>query len=120
MPPERYSHIDFSPPAGVRKAAARALKLREEQTPSNRGGTRVGVTRAGQLARGATLSPETIKRMVSFFARHAVDREATGFRRGEAGYPSKGRQAWELWGGDAGRRWARKVRDQMKTADEKD
>ena len=47
--------------------------------------------------------------MVSFFARHEVDKKATGFRRGEKGYPSKGKVAWELWGGDAGRTWAKSI-----------
>ena len=44
--------------------------------------------------------------MRSFFARHEVDKEAEGFRPGEKGYPSNGRIAWALWGGDAGKRWA--------------
>jgi hypothetical protein len=47
--------------------------------------------------------------MVSFFARHEVDKKATGFRRGEKGYPSRGKVAWELWGGDAGRSWANSI-----------
>jgi hypothetical protein len=50
--------------------------------------------------------------MASYFARHEVDKEATGFRRGEEGYPSAGRIAWGLWGGDPGQRWAeRKVKE---------
>lgn len=63
------------------------------------------------------MSPSTIRRMVSFFARHEVDKSAEGFERGEDGYPSAGRVAWELWGGDAGRAWAEKVAGQMAAAD---
>jgi hypothetical protein len=47
--------------------------------------------------------------MSSFFARHAVDRDASGFRLGEKGYPSAGRVAWDAWGGDAGRSWANAI-----------
>ena len=45
-------------------------------------------------------------RMRSFFARHEVDKKAEGFSPGEKGYPSNGRIAWALWGGDAGKAWA--------------
>ncbi|HTP97925.1 MAG TPA: hypothetical protein VMN56_01285 [Casimicrobiaceae bacterium] len=43
--------------------------------------------------------------MRSYFARHAVDREAPGFHEGEPGFPSAGRIAWDLWGGDAAANW---------------
>ncbi len=43
--------------------------------------------------------------MQQYFARHEVDRDAEGFHRGDAGYPSPGRVAWDAWGGDAGREW---------------
>jgi hypothetical protein len=56
--------------------------------------------------------------MRSFFARHEVDKQAEGFRQGEKGYPSNGRIAWALWGGDAGQAWANKVVDQMDSEDE--
>ena len=45
--------------------------------------------------------------MYSFFSRHEVDKKATGFSAGEEGYPSPGRVAWDLWGGDAGYSWSR-------------
>ena len=41
----RYSHIDFTPPAGVRDEAAKGLAWRDE---FNRGGTAVGVARVMQ------------------------------------------------------------------------
>lgn len=46
-------------------------------------------------------------RMYSFFSRHEVDKKATGFNSGEEGFPSPGRVAWDLWGGDAGFSWSR-------------
>lgn len=94
---------DNTPPQGVRDEAAKGLEWRREY---NRGGTEVGVARARDLARGANVSNETIGRMVSFFARHEGNKDAEGFSPGEEGYPSAGRIAWALWGGDAGKRWA--------------
>jgi hypothetical protein len=51
--------------------------------------------------------------MFSFFSRHESDKSAQGFRVGEKGYPSNGRIAWALWGGDAGFGWSTKVRNQL-------
>ena len=51
--------------------------------------------------------------MFSFFSRHAVDAQAEGFRQGEKGYPSNGRIAHALWGGDSGKSWSKKKRDQI-------
>lgn len=93
-------------PKGAQQEALKGLAWREE---FGRGGTMVGVARARDISNGANLSNETIGRMVSYFARHEVDKQATGFNVGEDGYPSNGRIAWALWGGDAGRTWAEKV-----------
>ena len=46
-----------------------------------------------------------MNRMISYFARHEVDKQATGFNSGEDGFPSAGRVAWDAWGGDAGQSW---------------
>ena len=83
--------------------AQRGLDWRAEY---GRGGTEVGVARARDISNRVNLSNDTIGRMVSFFARHEVDKEAEGFRIGENGYPSAGRIAWALWGGDPGKIWA--------------
>lgn len=87
--------------------AERGLAWREE---FGRGGTLVGVARARDIANKRTLSPSTIRRMRSYFARHEVDKEGEGFSPGEDGYPSAGRIAWALWGGDPGKAW---VEDQI-------
>lgn len=92
------------PPASVAAAARRGLELRAEQPPSNRGGTAVGVARARDLANRRGISLSTLKRMVSFFARHEVDKSGEGW-----GKDSKGYQAWLLWGGNPGRAWATKI-----------
>lgn len=94
---------DNIPPQGARDEAKRGLEWRREY---GRGGTEVGIARARDISNGLNLSDDTIGRMVSYFARHEVDKEAEGWRPGEDGYPSNGRIAWALWGGDAGRTWA--------------
>lgn len=100
----------YTPTDGMASAAKRALKWREEGHP---GGTQVGVTRANQLKNKEPLSASTVLRMHSFFSRHEVDKQATGFSSGEEGFPSKGRVAWDLWGGDGGQTWAAQKRDQI-------
>ncbi len=107
---EGYDGIDFTPPKGAREEAERGLAWRREH---GRGGTAVGIARARDIARGAALSPSTVRRMVSFFARHEVDKKGKGWSPGEDGFPSNGRIAWALWGGDPGRAWASKVVKQM-------
>jgi ATP-dependent protease ClpP protease subunit len=112
----KYDHIDFTPPESVRNEAAKGLEWRAEY---NRGGTEVGVARARDLKNGKSISPSTAKRMKSFFARHEVDKQADGFSAGEDGYPSAGRIAWALWGGDAGQSWSNKLVKQIDAADAK-
>ena len=43
--------------------------------------TPVGVARANQLIAKERLSPRTVRRMHSFFARHEVDKQGQGFRQ---------------------------------------
>ena len=108
--------LDLTPTDGMSEEAARGLAWRKKH---NRGGTQVGATRANQLVRKERLSVDTVLRMHSFFSRHEVDKQAEGFSQGEDGYPSAGRIAWALWGGDAGQSWARKKRDQIEREREK-
>jgi hypothetical protein len=100
----------YTPTDGMASAARRALKWKEE---GRRGGTTVGLARANQLAKKESLSESTVLRMHSFFSRHEVDKKATGFSSGEEGFPSPGRVAWDLWGGDAGASWSKQKRDQI-------
>jgi len=97
--------IDTKPTQGMVEEAEKGLEWRREHS---RGGTQVAVARATNIKNGDNLSFDTIKRMNSFFARHEVDKQAEGFNPGEEGYPSAGRIAWALWGGDAGQSWAKK------------
>ena len=99
------------PTEGMKVEARKGLAWREEH---GRGGTRVGAVRARQIVAGENLSDDTVKRMYSYFSRHEVDKQAEGFKQGEDGYPSNGRIAWALWGGDAGYRWSKTKVNQMK------
>jgi phage gp29-like protein len=93
--------IDLRPTDDMARAAQDALEIRRTKPASQRGMTSVGIARARDIANRSELSPDTVKRMVSFFARHEVDKK--GETWGEKG---KGWQAWHGWGGDAGREWA--------------
>ena len=98
--------LPYKPTDAMKTEAQRGLDWRSEH---GRGGTEVGIARARDITNGKNLSEETVKRMYSFFSRHEVDKQAEGFSPGEDGYPSNGRIAWALWGGDAGYSWSRKI-----------
>lgn len=111
------SDINTTPTSEMASEAKRGLELRKK---FNRGGTAVGVARANQLVARERLSISTVKRMYSFFSRHEVDKRAEGFRQGEEGYPSAGKIAWLLWGGDSGFAWAKRKRQQIITEEDKE
>jgi hypothetical protein len=96
----------YSPPAGARAAARRAIKFKEDGKATG-AGTAVGWTRARQLANGETLSLSTVKRMYSYFSRHEVDKKGKDW--GNTANPSNGYIMWLAWGGDAGYSWSRKI-----------
>ena len=95
--------MPWTPTEEMAAEAQRGLDWRQE---FGRGGTEVGVARARDISNRRTLSVETVQRMVSYFARHEVDKQGQGWSPGQDGYPSAGRIAWALWGGDPGRSWA--------------
>jgi hypothetical protein len=119
--PQRYAHIDFEPTDAMSRAAARGLDLRRE---FGRGGTAVGVARARDIKNQRNLSPDTVRRMKSYFDRHRGDRRAEGSeesgRWGDPNNPSAGYVAWLLWGGDPGYAWARRRVREMNAADDEE
>lgn len=107
----QHAHVSqaeqsFEPTNEMAEEAELGLKWREEY---GRGGTEVGVARARDISNKRNLSFDTVKRMNSYFARHEVDKEARGWEEGEDNFPTAGRIAWQLWGGDAGRDWAKRI-----------
>ena len=110
MPKYKGKEINTRPNDTMVNEAKRGLEWRKE---FGRGGTEVGVARARDISNRKELSFDTVKRMYSYFSRHEVDKKAEGFSPGEKGYPSAGRIAWALWGGNAGFSWARKISNQI-------
>jgi HK97 family phage major capsid protein/HK97 family phage prohead protease len=108
--------VDLQPTEEMAAEAERGLDWREE---FGRGGTAVGVARARDISNRVNLSPDTVRRMVSYFARHEVDKQGEGFSPGEEGYPSAGRIAWALWGGDPGQAWANRKAEQLDAEEER-
>ena len=106
----------YSPPAGARSAARRAIKFKEDGKATG-AGTAVGWTRAGQLARGESLSLSTVKRMYSYFSRHEVDKKGKDW--GNTANPSNGYIMWLAWGGDAGFSWSRSIVEREKKKSDK-
>ena len=104
----------YAPTDEMADEAAQGLKWRDEY---NRGGTEVGVARARDISNKRNLSLDTVKRMNSYFARHEVDKQGAGFTQGEEGFPSAGRIAWQLWGGDAGQGWAARIVERVNKED---
>ena len=102
--------VDLQPTEAMAAEAERGLKWRQD---FNRGGTEVGVARARDIKNRKNLSVDTVRRMKSYFARHEVDKQGEGFSPGEDGYPSAGRIAWALWGGDPGQSWANRKSDEL-------
>ena len=102
------SDIELKPSQSMANNAKRGLELRKKY---GKGGTSVGVARARDIANRKNLSPETVGRMVSFFARH--DGNQSG-GEDDAGYIS-----WLLWGGDSGKTWAESKKRAIENASKK-
>jgi hypothetical protein len=93
----------YTIPDSVIAEAKRGLAWRKEE---DRGGTSVGLNTARTLARGGQIGIRKVRHIAKYFPRHQVDKKGTGYKPGQKNYPSNGRIAWALWGGDAAERWA--------------
>jgi len=69
---------------------------------------------------GNRMTIARVKKMGAYLARHEVDKNGEGFSPGEPGYPSAGRIAWALWGGDAGKSWVAKVMRSVEAEERKE
>ena len=98
----------YIPPQSVQDNARRALDARAELPPSARGMTAVGIARARDLSNGRPVSLYTIKRMLSYFQRHEIDKQSKSWKEQKW---SKGKQAWFGWGGDEGYKWSQQIID---------
>jgi len=101
----------YSPNAGMKAAARRALRWKEEGKATG-AGTPVGWGRATDIVAGRSMSLSVVRRMYSFFSRHEVDKKGKDFYN--TSNPSNGRIMWDAWGGDAGFSWSRAIVNRMK------
>jgi capsid protein len=107
-----FENGGYVPTTAMASNAERALEVRRNKPQSQRGMTAVGLARARDISNRRELSIETVKRMKAYFDRHEVDKEGSTWEE-----QGKGWQAWNGWGGDAGRTWAEKIvsREESKT-----
>jgi hypothetical protein len=101
----------YSPNAGMKAAARRALKWKAEGKATG-AGTPVGWGRATDIVAGRSMSLSVVRRMFSFFSRHEVDKKGKDFYN--TSNPSNGRIMWDAWGGDAGFSWSRGIVNRMR------
>ena len=97
----------YAPTSGMKSAARRALKWKEEGKAKG-AGTPVGWGRATDIAAGRSMSLSVVKRMFSFFSRHE-EASKGGKDFNNTSNPSNGRIMWDAWGGDAGFSWSRAI-----------
>ena len=104
--------VNRTPPIAVARAAAKGLKIRSEQSPSNKamrkkdGTPSQGVYTARQLISGKPISIDLIQTMVAWFARHDANEKEVSNRKV---LNSKAQQSFLAWGGAPGRAWAKKT-----------
>ena len=96
----------YTIPTGVQAEAKKALEWRKE---NKRGGTPVGLNTARTLAKGGQIGIEKVRHIAKYFPRHEVDKKGKGWKVGDDQFPSNGRIAWALWGGDAAWRWSKAI-----------
>jgi hypothetical protein len=107
---EMYKAESYTPTSGMKSAAARAIRWKEEGKATG-AGTPVGWGRARDIVAGRSMSLSVVKRMYSFFSRHEVDKKGKDFYN--TSNPSNGRIMWDAWGGDAGFSWSRGIVNRM-------
>ena len=106
----------YTIPDGVKAEAKRGLNWRKEE---GRGGTSVGLNTARTLAKGGQIGIRKVRHIAKYFPRHEVDKKGKGYKPGQEGYPSNGRIAWALWGGDSAKSWAAKIVEREDKKDKK-
>ena len=106
-----YKAEAYSPTSGMKAAARRALRWKEEGKATG-AGTPVGWGRATDIVAGRSMSLSVVRRMYSFFSRHEVDKKGKDFNN--TANPSNGRIMWDAWGGDAGFSWSRGIVERMR------
>jgi hypothetical protein len=117
VPVQKYYEVlekadTYTPTAGMKAAARRALKWKEDGKATG-AGTPVGWGRARDIVAGRSMSISVVRRMYSFFSRHEVDKKGKDFNN--SSNPSNGKIMWDAWGGDAGFSWSRTIVEREKS-----
>ena len=107
MTEDDFADVISDYPEGVKNAAKKAVDYAEKNGWGSCG-TQVGKTRASQLAKGETISVDTLKRMYSYLSRHKSD--LTSSKSYEDGC---GKLMYDSWGGEAGLAWAERKLKQL-------
>jgi capsid protein len=103
-----FADGSYVPNAAMVANAKRALEVRQNKPPSQRGMTSVGIARARDISNRKSLSEDTVRRMKAYFDRHQVDKQGETWDQ-----QGKGWQAWNGWGGDAGQTWATAIVERL-------
>jgi hypothetical protein len=98
----------FKPPVSAQNNAKKAIAWREKYPNEVKGGTKVGWTRARQLANGDELSLDIVKRMYSFFSRHDGNEDVPDKYKNTP-WRDNGLVSFNLWGGQSGYTWAKNI-----------
>jgi HK97 family phage prohead protease len=101
--------VSLVPSEGMASCARNGLKLHEEGR-SGDGLKPETVSRAKRIAAREELTPEHVREMRAWFARHKIDRRPGWDKAGEE---TPGFVAHELWGGDAAVSWSEAKVKQM-------
>jgi hypothetical protein len=101
------------------QAVIEAMRVGLQQVADGHGGDglkQATVDAARRIVQSGRVSAEKVEEMGPWLARHEVDKQGKGFNPGEDGYPSPGRVAWNVWGGDSAVPFARRAIAQLKRA----
>jgi len=99
--------VSLTAPEAVRAELRRGLEW-NKQGHGGDGLKPATVAWARRLAGGAEITRDKAVKMRAWLARHESDKSGKGFTPGD-GYPSPGRVAWALWGGDPAVGWSAKL-----------
>ena len=113
MIPETFTDYPKAASANAQKAIDWRNKYGREVV---KGGTRIGWTRAAQLAKREAISLDTVKRMAQFNRHRKNSEVAEEFK--EEPYKDRGYIAWLIWGGTEGIDWALRTVERVKKMQE--
>ena len=104
----RFEKARYKAPASVVREVKQGFAWQKEYQRSD-ADQKIG----RDIVRGRALSLAAIRGMVSFFAGHQKDIDASAANRSpsDKDYPGPGLIAWKMYGGDAGKKWAEGIVD---------